>query len=210
MLERLTDLPTALLKSGWALRLVNLITLYRIVTAPLLLFLAITKQFELFKWLLTASFLTDALDGQLARRFKATSILGAKLDSLGDDLTILVGVVGLFIGKFYFIHEQAWVFVLLFALFLIQLGYALWKYKKMTSFHTYLAKMAAIMQGVFLCSMFFFNTPWYFFFYATALVIALELIEEMLLVYVLDEWKSDIKGIYWVMKEKTSPVTDNR
>ncbi len=65
--------------------IVNGITFYRTLTAPLLVFLIIYKQMDWFKWLLTLSFLTDAIDGFLARKFKVTSIAGAKLDSIGDE-----------------------------------------------------------------------------------------------------------------------------
>src|SRR5687767_7798746 len=82
-------------RSGRAVKLVNLVTLYRIVTFPLLVYLVLMDELELFKWLLGISFLTDAVDGQLARRFNANSVLGAKLDSIGDDLTVAAGAFGL-------------------------------------------------------------------------------------------------------------------
>lgn len=202
--ENLSDLSNLIFRSGWAVRLVNLITLYRIITAPLLLYLAFSNQFEIFKWFLAVSFFTDLVDGQLARKYKATSVLGAKLDSIGDDLTVLVGVVGLFIARPAFIRQQAIYFAILFALFLIQLIYALVRYGKITSFHTYLAKLAALFQGIFLCGSFFFETPWYTLFYITFIIIALELIEETIMVYILPQWKNDVHGIYLALLERNA------
>jgi len=202
--ENLSDLSNLLFRSGWAIRLVNVITLYRIITAPLLLYLAFSHEFEIFKWLLATSFFTDLIDGQLARKYKATSVLGAKLDSIGDDLTVLVGVVGLFVARPEFIREQAIYFVILFVLFLIQLIYALVRYGKITSFHTYLAKLAALLQGIFLCGSFFFEAPWYTLFYITFIIIALELIEETIMVYLLPQWKNDVHGIYWALRERNT------
>ncbi|HET9053719.1 MAG TPA: CDP-alcohol phosphatidyltransferase family protein, partial [Cyclobacteriaceae bacterium] len=43
--------------------IVNAITMYRLVSAPLLLVLAGMGQHEWFKWLIAFSFLTDAIDG---------------------------------------------------------------------------------------------------------------------------------------------------
>lgn len=206
--ENLSDLSNLIFRSGWAVRLVNLITLYRIIAAPILLYLAFSHQFEIFKWLLAASFFTDLIDGQLARKYKATSVLGAKLDSIGDDLTVLVGVVGLFVARPEFIREQAIYFIILFVLFLIQLTYALVRYGKITSFHTYLAKLAALLQGIFLCGSFFFETPWYTLFYITFIVIALELIEETIMVYLLPQWKNDVHGMYWALQQKNTPPKD--
>ena len=74
---------------------VNAITLYRIVTVPVLLWLLFTGKYEWFKWGIALSFFTDLIDGFLARRFGVTSIAGTKLDSIGDDLTVAVALTGL-------------------------------------------------------------------------------------------------------------------
>lgn len=89
-----------------AFYLINGITLYRIVTAPLLIVLLFSGKQELFKLLLGVSFFTDLIDGVLARTFKVTSILGTRLDSIGDDLTILVAILGLGFLKPQFFIEQ--------------------------------------------------------------------------------------------------------
>src|SRR5687767_1644046 len=86
--------------------IINGITLYRLIAAPILLFILFEGNVELFKWGLALSFFTDAIDGFLARRFKVTSQRGAKLDSIADDLTVGVGVVGVFIIDPAFIKEH--------------------------------------------------------------------------------------------------------
>lgn len=189
-----------LFNSGTAVQLVSLITLYRIVTAPLLLFLTFTGHMDIFKWLLLASFSTDAIDGHLARKYNARSILGAKLDSIGDDLTILVAIIALFNTHFYFISEQVVLFSAMLGFFFLQLAYALYKYKKATSFHTYLAKTAAVLQAAFILSTFFFDTVFYPVFFLAAGVTIIELIEEIIIVRLLPKWEADVKGLYWVYK----------
>jgi len=181
---------------------INGITLYRIVTAPLLLVLLFLKQYDLFKWLLAVSFFTDLIDGFLARKYKVTSILGTKLDSIGDDLTVAVAVTGLFVIFPEFIRQQKWVFIILLALFLIQMAYAFTRYGKMTNFHTWLAKTAALLQGIFLLLTFFTGQPYLLLFYTAAIVTMLELIEEIILVYLLPEWKMNVRGLYWVLTRK--------
>lgn len=181
---------------------INGITLYRIVTAPLLLVLLFLKQYDLFKWLLAVSFFTDLIDGFLARKYKVTSILGTKLDSIGDDLTVAVAVTGLFVIFPEFIRQQKWVFIILLALFLIQMTYAFTRYGKMTNFHTWLAKTAALLQGIFLLLTFFTGQPYLLLFYTAAIVTMLELIEEIILVYLLPEWKTNVRGLYWVLTRK--------
>lgn len=187
-------------KQAWYV--INGITLYRIVAAPILLLLVFSGELEIFKWLLGISFFTDLIDGFLARRFKVASVLGTRLDSIGDDLTVLVGVIALFVTKMEFIKEQKFIFILLLLLFLAQTTYAFIRYGKITNFHTWLAKTAALLQGVFLLLAFFTDEPNLVLFYTAALITMLELIEEIILVRLLPNWETNVQGIYWVLKKK--------
>lgn len=182
--------------------MINGITAYRIITAPLLVVLLFKGEQELFKWLLGVSFFTDLIDGVLARTFKVTSILGTRLDSIGDDLTVLVAILGLGVLQPRFFIEQ-WVILLpLGMLFLLQTGFALYRYGRITSFHTYLAKLAALAQGFFLLSFFFFETINYPLFYTAAFITIAELAEEIIIVWVLPHWKSNVRGLWWVLQKK--------
>ena len=185
-------------KQAWYI--INGITLYRIIAAPVLLIFLFTKQHDIFKWLLTVSFFTDLIDGYLARKFKVNSILGTRLDSIGDDLTVLVGLIALFVLKLEFIKQHIIILIILLALFLVQTTYAFIRYRKMTNFHTYLAKTAALLQGVFLILVFFTEEPSLILFYAATIVTMLELTEEIILVDLLPQWKTNVKGIFWVLK----------
>lgn len=185
-----------------AFALVNLITAFRILAAPVLLLLLFTHQWHLFKWLLLVAFLTDLVDGELARRFKVTSVLGSKLDSIGDDLTVFVAMVGMFIHFPDFIRQELILIIALLALFLLQISLALYRYGKISSFHTYLAKLAAFAQGVFLLSSFFFHQPNLILFYVAAAITIADLAEEIILVLLIPTWRANVKGLYWVMKER--------
>jgi len=72
----------------------------------------------------------------------------------------------------------------------------------MANFHTYLAKTAALLQGVFLILVFFTDDPILILFYAATIVTMLELTEEVILVKLLPQWKANVKGVYWVLKNK--------
>jgi len=181
---------------------INGITLYRIVTAPLLLLLLFSGHYDLFKWLLGVSFFTDLIDGYLARKFNVTSIMGTKLDSIGDDLTVAVAVIGLFVIFPDFIRQEKWVFIILLVFFLLQTVSAFIRYGRMTNFHTWLAKTAALLQGVFLLLTFFMGKPILPLFYTAVTITLLELAEEIILVYILPVWEANIKGLYWVLKRK--------
>jgi len=182
--------------------LVNAITAYRLLAGPLLVVLIFTGRIYLFKWLLAVSFFTDLIDGFLARRFKVISILGARLDSIADDLTIVAAIVGLFVLKSAFIREEIGFIAVMLLLYALQNIFALSKYHKTTSFHIYSAKAAAILQGFFLILIFLLPQPIYILFYSAAVATIIDLMEEIILVLVLPKWEADVKGLYWVMKRK--------
>lgn len=182
---------------------VNAITLYRLLAAPVLFYLVVTGRIDIFKWLLAVSFFTDAIDGFIARRFAVTSVQGARMDSIADDLTVLAAITGLFVLRPEFIHEQFGVIIPLVGLYLLQTTLALVRYGKISSFHTYLAKGAAVLQGVFLI-LAFFAEPIVPLFYAVALVTAIDLMEEAVLVVLLPRWEVNVKGLYWVWKNRMS------
>jgi len=185
-----------------AYRIVNLITFYRLVAAPLLVLLLLYKQFSLFKWLLALSFFTDAIDGWLARRFQVISVLGARIDSVADDLTILVAILGIIIYRPGFLPGKWMLVGAMTLLYITQNSMALIRYRKLTSFHTYIAKVAAVLQGVFLVLFFFLTQALQALFYIMAGITILDLAEEILLVVVLPQWEANVKGLYWVYKRK--------
>lgn len=180
--------------------IINTITWYRLLAAAVLLVLIVTGHYILFAWLLPVSFFTDLIDGFLARKYKVTSTKGAKLDSVSDDATVLVAIIGLFVFKYDFVVQNK---VLIFAgltLYAIQTLVALIRYKKISSFHTYLAKAAALFQGFFFISTFLLPEPVYWLFYPAAFITIIQLLEEIILVLLMPRWQANVKGIYWVLK----------
>lgn len=176
--------------------------MYRIVMFPVLVLLIVFMQTDWFKWLLAISFFTDAIDGYLARTFSVTSIAGATLDSIGDDLTVLAGIIGMVVFKSEFFKEELIPMIMLALLYALQTVTALIKYGRMTSFHTYAAKTAAVAQGVFLILLFFLPAPILPLFYLTMALTGLAIMEEILIVLRLPERKANVKGLYWVIKDQ--------
>lgn len=182
--------------------MVNGITVYRLIAAPVLLFLVLNGWIGVFKWLLAFSFFTDAIDGYLARKYNVVSVMGAKLDSLADDMTVLVAIIALLVWESAFLLEEyVWVLSLL-VLFLAQLAFALVKYGKITSFHTYLAKGAAVLQGAFLVLSFFLPSPPRLLFHIAVTVTVLQLIEEIAMIFLLRKWQADVKGLRAALRRK--------
>ncbi|WP_033960364.1 CDP-alcohol phosphatidyltransferase family protein [Psychroserpens jangbogonensis] len=174
---------------------------YRIVAAPFLLALIWYDQRLIFTWLLLVSYLTDAIDGFLARKLKITSPRGSQLDSFGDQITLIVGLIGLYFFEIEFIKTNFTLILIVFVPYILQMIIAYSKYGKATAFHTYLAKLSAIMQSVFILGSLFFS-PEYSLFYIMIGIGLLETFEEITLIFIYDNWASDVKGIYWAYRDK--------
>jgi CDP-diacylglycerol--glycerol-3-phosphate 3-phosphatidyltransferase len=154
-----------------------------------------------FTWLLLVSYSTDAIDGFLARKLKITSPRGSQLDSFGDQITLIVGLIGLYYFETDFITTNLVLIGVVFVPYIIQMLIAYSKYGKATAFHTYLAKLSAIMQSVFILWSLFFS-PEYSLFYIMIGIGLLETFEEITLIFMYDNWASDVKGVYWAFRDK--------
>ncbi len=174
---------------------------YRIITAPFLLALLWFGERQIFVWFLLISYSTDMIDGFLARKLKITSARGSQLDSMGDQITFVIGLIGLLLFEYNFIKENYLLIIIVFAPYGIQMLIAYTKYGKATAFHTYLAKLSAFAQGIFILSALFFH-PLYGLFYTMLIFGVLETIEEIILIFMYDNWASDIKGVYWALRDK--------
>lgn len=174
---------------------------YRIAAAPFLILILFLNERELFTWLLLISYCTDAIDGYLARKLKITSPRGSQLDSFGDQFTLIVGLLGLLVFEADFIKKNLLIILLAFIPYIVQMVIAYIKYQKATAFHTYLAKLSAILQSIFILWSLFFS-PEYSLFYIMISIGILETIEEITLIFMYDDWASDIRGIYWALRDK--------
>ncbi|MBK8953732.1 MAG: hypothetical protein IPM85_17390 [Chitinophagaceae bacterium] len=71
-----------------------------------------------------------------------------------------------------------------------------------SGFHTYMAKLAAISQAIFLVLAFFLPQPIVWLFYVAIGITALQLKKEIMLVRMLPQWRGNIKSLWWVCGEQ--------
>ena len=182
--------------------LANFLSAYRIVSSPALIFCLLTDRIELFKWLLAFSFFTDAADGYLARWLRTETPFGARLDSVGDDITVAVAIFA--VARLYpvFFYDQAVMIAIVLGLLVLQILIALVKFHKMTAYHTYLAKVAAVLQAAWLLCFLFFGMPLYPLFYLCISITCLQIAEEILITLILSVYTVDVRGIYWALKKE--------
>ena len=173
---------------------------YRIFAVPFLMGLIWLGERQLFTWFLLISYSTDAIDGFLARKLNRVSARGSQLDSVGDQITLIMGLIGLIVFETAFMKANYGLILLAFIPYILQMIIAFIRYGKATAFHTYLAKTSAVLQGVFILWLLFFG-PVYWLFYTMVIIGVLETIEEISLIYMYPYWVKDVKGVFWALKD---------
>jgi len=181
----------------------NIISACRLAATPVLLYTAIARRPLFFAWLLLACLLSDIADGLIARTFQLQSRIGAALDSTADFLVTIIAGVGIVRMQWRFVVDHAWQLELLLGLFLGEVAISLWRYHRLSSFHTYLVRLGAYAQGVFFLSLFFWGyQAWLY--YVMWVIACLGHAEEWVILALLPEWTHDVRGLYWVLKARRS------
>jgi CDP-diacylglycerol--glycerol-3-phosphate 3-phosphatidyltransferase len=179
----------------------NVITAARLIAVPLLVALAWQRREWAFGWLLVAALASDILDGLLARLLNAGSELGALLDSLADLALFFVAAYGLLVFHPRVIVEHGWAFGAVVGLSLLENLWALWRYGRLSSFHTYLSKAAGYALGIFVGATFTFGfSPLLMVTAVTVTVVAS--LEELALLVLLPKQRSNVRGLWWLLSDK--------
>ena len=172
----------------------NIISGTRIVSAPILLFLAWEGYRNAFIVLLIASLISDAIDGYIARRFNVSSKLGARLDSLGDmTIYLTIPICAWWLWPQILKQEALFVFITI-AAYIIPLIAGLIKFRKIPSYHTYGAKIAAVFMSIAILFLFLIKFPWLF--RIAAIFQVAVACEEVLITIQLPRLQSNIKSIW--------------
>ena len=173
----------------------------RALAVPVLLVLAFEAQRVAFTWVLIPALLSDVVDGWIARAFALESKFGAALDSVADSLMLFVSVYGIWVFHPAVIHEHAWLCGTAVGLWALEDVLALARYRRLSSFHTYLSKVVANLLGFFIGWLFLFGfEPWMLYLAAGTSIVAS--LEELALLRVLPEWRADVRGLWWVLRER--------
>jgi CDP-diacylglycerol--glycerol-3-phosphate 3-phosphatidyltransferase len=171
----------------------NALSGLRIALVPLLLYLAWSGRSTAFLIALSGSLLSDLCDGYLARRLGQATHLGTLLDSYGDLATYLTVPLCAWWLWPDLIRREAWYAAAIVAsyTFPIALGYL--KYGRLTSYHTYGAKLSAVVMGGSALLLFAGGPPLPFR-VATWILVVAEL-EEIAITSVLPTWRTNVPSI---------------
>ncbi|MFZ2287434.1 MAG: CDP-alcohol phosphatidyltransferase family protein [Bacteroidales bacterium] len=191
------------MKKSELLTIPDIITLYRLVIDPVIIYFIIADKEILFSVFLIINLLSDALDGFLARRLKQETETGAKLDGFTDNFKYVLAFIGIFVFKMDEIRPHLLSFTVMITMLVPTVIVSLIKFRKFSSYHLCTTKAAGYIEGgLFICLFTIgFITPYYYLVVAWVIMGAIECIIINLMI---PEMRSDIKGLYWVIKERSA------
>ena len=179
----------------------NALSLYRILSVPFVLWLVFTGRQQAFIVLLSINLVTDILDGFIARRFNMQTAMGAVLDSWADVGTYILAFVGLVKFEWAFVLEHKWGLLAFIGLYLASFLVTFIKFGKICGLHLYSFKITGYVQGIFMVLLFSVGCiNWLF--YTMTIIGCLANVEEIVIFFMLKEPKSNVKGLYWVIKNR--------
>lgn len=179
----------------------NAISGLRFVAAPVLLYLGWTGRATAFLILLGVSFLSDVVDGWLARRLGQTSELGARLDTAGDLATfVTVPVSGWWLWPEQ-VRPEAPFLIALAVSYSAPIAIGFLKYGRLTNHHTWAGKVSACTLAACAAVLVAGGSPWLFRM-AVAVVVFAD-VEEIAITALLPRWRTNVPTLWHAMRERT-------
>lgn len=186
---------------AWLRHVPNVLSGARALAVPVLFVLALGELRTAYTWVLIPALLSDIFDGWIARAFHVESRIGAALDSVADSLLLFVSVFGIWVFHPEVIRDHAGLVGIAVGLWLLEDVLALLRYRRLSSFHTYLSKIVANLLGLFVGWLFLFGfEPWLLYLAAGMSIVAS--LEELALLALLSEWRADVRGLWWILRER--------
>lgn len=183
---------------SWRRNLPNALSMLRLALVPVLLVLAWQGRRMPFLWCFGAALASDVVDGFVARRFGSASELGARLDSWGD----LAIYAALPLCAWWLWPERVLEKLPLVAIALVcfaaPTAVGVLKFGRITSYHTYFAKLIANLIGLALILYLGFGLGWLF--DLAVILLVFEAIEEIAITAVLPELRSNVPSLVHALR----------
>lgn len=176
----------------------NLLTGFRFVAAPGLLWLAWYGYSLGFMGLLAIVFFSDFLDGMVARITGQVSEFGAVLDSCADVVTYMTVTVCCW-WLWPDVVSREFIYVgMIVASFLLSAAVGWIKFGRFTSYHTWAVKLAAAAMGISLFILFWGGPAWPF--RIAAILCLYAGLEEIIISLLLPKPESNVRSLLSVIK----------
>jgi cardiolipin synthase len=179
----------------------NLLSFYRIITFPAVLYFALIGHERIYFILLLIDLITDILDGFIARKFNLQTEFGARLDALADIGMYILAFSGVVIFKAEEFEPYLFSLLLFFSVFVIPKIISWRRFRRLPSLHLFSSKIGGYLQGFFFLYLFIFGfSP--VFYYIMIICGILSFLEQIIIVLIVSEMKSNMKGLYWILNNK--------
>jgi phosphatidylglycerophosphate synthase len=185
----------------------NALSIGRILAAPVLIVLAAGGHETAFTWVLVPALVSDVADGLVARMFHLQSTAGALLDSIGDTLLLIASFYGVWAFHAEVMAHHWLAGTVLISVGMLECGLAFARYGRLSSFHTYLSKAAGYLLGLFVGVLFVFGFHAWLLYLAVGISV-LGNLEELVLLTLLPRWRANVRGLAWVLRERTREAVE--
>jgi len=180
------------------LNVANVLSSFRLVIVPVLFYFAWINKPTPFLIFLTCSLLSDLADGFIARKLNQVSELGARLDSWGDFAIYITAIVCAWWLWPNLIRRETPFIIALVASYTIPIALGFLKYGRLTSYHTWGAKLSAVLMGSTVILLFAGGPTWPFRLAMPVPVLAG--LEEIVMTTILPKWQSDVPSLWHAIK----------
>lgn len=178
----------------------NLISLTRILMAPVLFYFAFTQQPYWYIGVLLFAVFTDVLDGFLARILSQITPMGARLDSWGDFIIYSTMAVCAWILWPDIILREKLYFIIIVLSFTLPVFISLIKFHSVSSYHTWSVKFAVAITVISYVLLFTGLLDWPF--RIAALFCLYAAIEEIAITLLIQQELVDIRTVWQALKYK--------
>ena len=182
------------------LNISNLLSFFRIISAPFLLLSGWLEMPTLFFVLFGLMLLSDVLDGFIARILDQTSELGARLDSYGDILTYLSTPLAAWWLWPELLKAELYYIIAAIIIYILPAFFALAKFGKLASYHTWITKISAVLMSAGVVMLLGFENP--LLFHIAIYFLMIEMLENIAITLILPKQKSNIHSLWHALKEK--------
>jgi CDP-diacylglycerol--glycerol-3-phosphate 3-phosphatidyltransferase len=185
----------------------NALSAFRLAAAPVLLVIAWFGDTPLFVALFALGLLSDVLDGVLARRLGQETEFGARLDQWADfALWNSLPLAAWWLWPEVLRREAAYVVTALCCL-LLPTAIAFAKYRSVPGYHTWTAKLSAVLMGVAVPLLLFFDLAWPF--RVATLFLLLAAMDELGITLLLPECRHDVPSFFHARRDRSQrPFSD--
>lgn len=182
------------------LNIPNILSLFRIISAPFLILTGWFGMENLFFILFGLMLLSDVLDGIIARMLDQTSELGARLDSYGDILTYLTTPLAAWWLWPDVVKEEVYYIIAAIIIYILPAIFTLIKFGKLASYHTLLTKFSAVLMSAGVVVLLGFENN--LLFHVAIYVLLIEMVENIVITTMLPKQKSNIHSVWHAWKER--------